>query len=124
MLVDEGKQIAAKAVKQGVKVVWEQWEAMPHCFSLILLWTPMSRRFFKDWAGFCVDVVAAGSGEKDGPGVETRGTWFDVKSNKEKAVEVRDLAIVSDDEVVKRMAQCREARHLDPEGGSKSSAKL
>lgn len=124
MLVDEGKQIAAKAAKQGVKIVWEQWQAMPHCFALILLWTPMSRRFFEDWAGFCVDVVAAGSREKASAGDETKGIWFEAKSTKERAVDVRDLAVMSDDEVVKRMAKCREARHLDPEDWPKITSKL
>ncbi|KAH8808431.1 acetyl-hydrolase [Xylogone sp. PMI_703] len=57
LLTDEAKYIAMKATKQGVKVVFEEWEAMPHCFALILPQLPASVKYFDNWAGFIALAV-------------------------------------------------------------------
>ncbi len=118
---------------------------MPHCFGMVLVWSWMSRRFFRDWAGFCVEVaggVAGGEGASDSApangnaaahghvqlekysGIETHGTYFTLKEGVEREANVRDLAVWSQEEVEARMAECREARHLDPEGEVKRRPKL
>ena len=117
MLTDEIKSVAAKAAKQGVRVVSEQWAAMPHCFAIILLGSPMSKRCFKDWTDFYTQVV---EGEK----VETRGLWFQARTERETEVNVEELAVLADDEVKKRMDSARDARHLGKEGEAKVLPKL
>ena len=117
MLCDEGKIVACKAANQGVKVGWAQWATMPHCFAMILIWTPMSKRYFEEWAGFASRVVSK-------EGVETRGHFFEAKTLKRLDVDVKALAPLSDEEVKKRMEECREARHLGLEGEAKIMPRL
>lgn len=117
MLADENKIIAARAAKQGVRVVSEQWEAMPHCFAMLLLGSPMSKRCFKNWTDFCSRVV---KGEE----VKTRGLWFQAKTGRETEVEVEGLAVMDDEEVKERMERCREARHVGVEKEGKMMPKL
>ena len=117
MLSDESKIVASRATKQGVAVVSEQWEAMPHCFALMLLGSPMSKRCFGDWTDFCKVVTK---------GVEpsTRGLWFEAKTQKETEVDVAALAPISDEEVRERMEKARKARDLGIEGEAKVLPKL
>lgn len=113
-LVDEGKVVASKAAKQGVPVVWEQWEAMPHCFAMLFEELEAGKRVFKDWAAFC-DAVGGGKGEK----IETRGTWFAAKTGKETELGVQALGHWGEEEVKKEMAMAREARSEGKEGEAK-----
>ena len=115
MLVDEGKVIAAKAAKQGVAVVWEQFEAMPHCFGMLLEGLDVSKRLFKDWAAFC-EAVSGGTNKK----VQTRGTWFAAKTGKEKGMDVEGLGDWDNERVKEKMETARAARHLGQEGEAKA----
>ena len=142
MLVDEGKQIAARASKQGVKVVWQEWEAMCHCFGMVLVGSETSRQFFNNWAGFCNDVVANGNANGDANGnangqangaahavkkhdnVHTKGTFFEAKTLRPREVDLENLAVLTDEEVERRMSAEMDKRHLDPEAGAKVLPKL
>ena len=117
MLSDESQIVAARAAQQGVPVVSEQWEAMPHCFALMLLGSPMSKRCFGDWTYFC-NVVTKGVEPS------TRGLWFEAKTQKETEVDVAALAPISDEEVRERMEKARKARDLGVEGEAKVLPKL
>ncbi|KAL9026204.1 MAG: hypothetical protein Q9196_005092 [Gyalolechia fulgens] len=123
MLADEGKAIASLAAKQGVTVIWEQFEAMPHCFSMIFDQLPASRKHDKDWADFCATV--AGNTVAEGVAkLETKGTWFAAKTCKETDVDVMSLAVCSQEEVDERMRRAREARMQGEEGETKIMPKL
>ena len=141
MLVDEGRQIAALASRQGVQVMWEEWEAMSHCFGMILLGSAMSKRFFRDWAGFIRAVSGVGKdderagkaretqggwewmvGEKGA--VETKGVFFEAKTQRERSVEVTELAVLSREEVERRMREKREERAFNPQQAEKTVPKL
>lgn len=61
MLADEDKYLAGVLHAQGVRVVWEEFEGMPHCFAMVLADIPMSRRCFDAFAGF-MKTVAEGGG--------------------------------------------------------------
>lgn len=117
MLTDENQVVAARAAKQGVVVISEQWEAMPHCFALIFLGSLMSKRSLNDWAGFCNQVV-------EGKEVKTGGIWFQAKSLKETEADVKSLTAMTDEEVKSRMEMSKEARHLGNEGEAKILPKL
>lgn len=117
MLADEVQIVASKAARQGVTVVSEQWEAMPHCFAMILLGSSMSRRAYLNWAAFCQDAVK-------GAKIRTRGLWIEAKTGEEKEVEVKNLCRVSDEEVRERMEAAKAARYSGSEGEGKLLPKL
>ena len=108
MLLDDGRYVAAQAAKQGVSVVWEEWEAMPHAFAFILEGLPQSKKFFKDWAAFCSRVV-----EQGGEGVQTQGTWFAAKGGREEEVDVQALGVMSIEEVRLMMKNARELKEKE-----------
>lgn len=98
LLTDEGKHVAAKAAGQGVGVVFEEYEAMPHCFAMVLGELPTSKRFFGSWAGFAAGVV-------EGKSVQTRGTMVRAKTGREEELDVRSLREVGDEVVLARMKE-------------------
>ncbi|KAF2135328.1 uncharacterized protein K452DRAFT_208645, partial [Aplosporella prunicola CBS 121167] len=57
MMADESKVLAHRMVRQGVSVVWGQYEAMPHCFALMLEGNSSAGRAFEQWAAFARSVV-------------------------------------------------------------------
>lgn len=117
MLADEVQVVASKAAKQGVTVVSEQWEAMPHCFALILLGSSMSKKAYQNWGAFCQDAVK-------GESSRTRGLWIEAKTGKEKEVDIENICRLSDGEVKERMEAAKAARHLGGEGEGKLLPKL
>ena len=121
MLVDEGKSIASLAAKQGVKVVWEQYEAMPHCFSMIFEQLEGARRCFKNWASFC---TKAGEQSREAENLETVGKWVTAKTYAQTAVDVEQLAVCSLEEVEKKMRDTQRARRDGLEGEGKLLPKL
>lgn len=60
LLADEDKFAVCKMRREGVSVVWEEYEAMPHCFGLVLPHLRESRRCLEGWAGFVKAVVEGG----------------------------------------------------------------
>ncbi|KAL8392205.1 hypothetical protein RB595_002410 [Gaeumannomyces hyphopodioides] len=70
LLADEDKAMAARLAEAGVRVVFEEYEAMPHCFALIFQSLAASDRCFDAWAGFVREVVA-GAGPVDRPSTFT-----------------------------------------------------
>lgn len=123
MLADEGKAVASLAAKQGVTVIWEQFEAMPHCFPMIFDQLPASRKYNKDWADFCGTIASDTVGE-GGAKLETKGIWFAVKTCKETNVNVMSLAVCSQEEVEERMRRTKEASMKGDEGEAKILPKL
>ncbi len=118
--MDESKVVAATMAKQGVPVQWDMWEAMPHCFALMLdrVGVSAANKCFEQWAGFCVRAVA------DGEEVVTRGTWYEAKTNKKIEMRVEDLAPLRDDEVEEKMRAAKEARMTGLEGEAKMMPRL
>ena len=117
LLTDEVQAVASRAAKQGVTVVTEQFEAMPHCFAMILVRGQLSKKAFHSWAAFCQDAVR-------GDQIETRGLWIEAKTGKEKEVDVETLCRMSDEEIRSRMEAAKAARHLGIEGEGKALPKL
>ncbi|KAI4189434.1 MAG: hypothetical protein L6R41_001485 [Letrouitia leprolyta] len=123
MLADEGKAVASLAAKQGVTVIWEQFEAMPHCFSMIIDQSLAGRKYNKDWADFCATVAGGTTGEGAAK-LETKGTWFAAKTCKETDVDVMSLAVCSQEKVEEKMKRTLEARLQGQEGEAKIMPKL
>ncbi|MCJ1376668.1 hypothetical protein MMC20_007913 [Loxospora ochrophaea] len=124
MLVDEGKIAARRASRQGVPVVWEEWEAMPHTFALIFGGSEFGKEYFRHWAAFAKRVV--GEGRKGGTeAVVTSGKWVEAKTLKEKEVDVGGLLPeLTDEEVDRLMGEGMVKRSKGIEGEAKVLPKL
>lgn len=86
-----------KAASQGVRVVFEEWAAMPHCFAMVLESLPASKKLFSNWAGFIRQVV------EDPESVETKGTRILPKTLEEVSVDVGGLSEFTEEEALERM---------------------
>ncbi len=119
MLRDEGAVVAQRAARVGVPVLWEQWEAMPHCFGLVLVGGREARECFETWAGFCRSVV-----EKGPESVQTKGVATEARTCKRSEVDVKALVSITDEEVTERMTKAKEARLKGEEAEGKTLPKL
>ncbi|MCJ1473800.1 hypothetical protein MMC13_002451 [Lambiella insularis] len=117
-LTDEGKVVARRAAQQGVSVVWQEYEAMPHCFSMIFEHLQGSKKCFASWAQFMTDVV-------DGKTIESRGVYITAKTLKESPLDVAHLLDeIEDAEVERLMADARMKRETGEEGETKVLPRL
>ncbi|TGO69758.1 hypothetical protein BOTNAR_0007g00390 [Botryotinia narcissicola] len=121
LLSDENKILARRLARRGVRVRWEEYEWMPHCFALALPHLKGTRRCFEGWAGFCKEVGGRrvddeGGKERENRGVETRGVMIsdNAKGIKETRIDVEGLWEESDEVVIERMKE--QARILEEEG--------
>ncbi|KAL2355408.1 alpha/beta hydrolase fold-domain-containing protein [Cryomyces antarcticus] len=117
MLTDEDAFVAARAAAQGVTVVWEQYEAMPHCFAMMFDGLETSRRCMAGWGRFaqaCVESPEA---------VRTGGTLVEARTAREREVDVGGISGYSFEEVRGFMERAREKRLLGWEREGKSLPK-
>ncbi|OCL09695.1 acetyl-hydrolase [Glonium stellatum] len=112
MLLDEDMVLAQRLAKQNVKVVWQEYEAMPHCFAMVLQGLEAGRMCFSEYANFCKHVV------EDLGRVKTEGYFITAKSLVKHSVDVRKLTDITDEDVAKMMADMREKMiaRIEPEG--------
>lgn len=121
MLVDEGRVVARRMAGQGVRVEWVEFEAMPHCFAILLDggWHAGSRVCVEWWAGFCVGAVE-GRVEEGGKGV-----FVEARTLREREVEVGGGGKVwGDEEVWGMMREQRGRRERGEEGEAKIVPRL
>lgn len=91
LLADEDKLLAAKLAADGVRVVFEEYEAMPHCFALVFTKIPGSRRCFAGWTDFIKEVTAAELGGGGGRG-ESRFVTVRARTLEEVPIDLARLA--------------------------------
>lgn len=104
MLADEGKLVASRAASQGVTVQFEDYEAMPHVFAMLLPFLSNSDRCMRSWGDFCRRCV-----EESGS-LKTNGTYIQAKSGKEEDVEVTDVSDVTIEQARIRNKDAKERR--------------
>lgn len=63
-LADEDRYLVAKLTKEGVPIVFEEYEAMPHVFAAILSKVPQAQRCYEGWAKFITTAVENPQGIK------------------------------------------------------------
>ncbi|KAI5922808.1 alpha/beta hydrolase fold-domain-containing protein [Camillea tinctor] len=93
-LADEDKYFVAKLRREGVAVVFEEYEAMPHVFAAIVPKIPESRRCMEGWARFISDVV------KDGAAVKSTYTTIKARTLKEDPIDPETLSPFSQKDVL------------------------
>ena len=110
MLTDEDAILASTAVRSGVTVEWEQYEAMPHVFAMLMPHVATSQRCYDSLGSFCRRCV---EGE-----VESRGTWIAARTGKESEVDVNKITDVTAEDALRRMkeAQSRRLKGYENEG--------
>lgn len=114
LLTDEDKCLAQAAARHGVAVIFEEYQAMPHCFAMVLEALPASRLFFKRWSDFMTLVV-----ERNVP-LETKGVCIKPKTLQEVSLDLNNLMSFTEDEIRSRMrARVKELSEKNPEPLSK-----
>ncbi|KPM37845.1 hypothetical protein AK830_g8718 [Neonectria ditissima] len=97
ILAYEARFLARKLRCDGVRVVFEEYEAMPHCFALLLGGIPSTRRCYDGWAGFVRAVV------EDPGGVVSSAVSIKARTLEEEVLCFEDLCDATDDEVRERV---------------------
>jgi hypothetical protein len=100
MLRDEDAVLAQRVARQGGKVVWREFEAMPHVFGFMLEWVPQAVQNLEMMAGFCRAVVEKGS-------VETSAEFILVKGQGKREMDVGSLTDLTDEKVAELMREGR-----------------
>ena len=67
-LADGAKIIAQTAARDGVPVLWEQYQSMPHTWAQIFPQWPQSIRCFESWAQACKQFGESGKGLRESYG--------------------------------------------------------
>lgn len=116
-LLDEGKVVAQRIAQQGGKIIWEEYDAMPHVFPMLLEHVKSSKVCLDSWAQFMKDVVA-------GKPIETKGTFFEAKTYKAIKVDVTSLDPFSEADVEAKMKEARSMRDHGEEGETKLLPRL
>lgn len=98
LLADEDKFMAAKLHSQGVPVVWDEFEGMPHCFAMILTENPMAKRCFDAWTGFIKTAA-----EKGPSSIESAFTTVKAKTLQEESRDPTKLAPYTEEEMWERL---------------------
>lgn len=83
LLTDEDKFLASRMVEDGVRLVFEEYEGMPHCFALLFEGLPEARRCMDGWAGFAKGVVEGGASKVEGKGEGARFTVVKARTAEE-----------------------------------------
>lgn len=104
MLADEGKVVAARAASQGVTVQFEDYEAMPHVFAMLLPALASSNRCMRSWGDFCRRCV------EEPESVKTSGTYIATKSGEETIVDVKRISSVTVDDARGHNRDAKERR--------------
>lgn len=101
MMSDECAVVARRMAAQGVGVRWMQFEAMPHCFALVMEEGEGGRLARERWGEWARGVL-------EGKERETRGEWVAAKSLVARRVDVAGLAgDLSNERVMELMGEAR-----------------
>lgn len=102
MLRDEDAVLAQRAVAQGVPVVWREFEAMPHCFAMLLENINGAPIHYAEFGKFCKEVV-------EGKKIESNGEIILAKSLNRKEVDVKHgLTEITDEQALDFMKKGQE----------------
>ena len=94
LLADEIKFLARKLDGDGVPVVFEEYEGMPHTFALVLPSLPGARKSYDSWAGFINAVT-----KQPAVAIESKAVRVLAKTLEEVPLELSELSPMSLDEV-------------------------
>lgn len=93
ILALEDKYLARRLDGEGVTLVFEEYEAMPHCFAMILDKTPNAARCFEGWAGFIRQAVG------DAGATRSRAVTVRARTLEEVPLVFGELSDVTEEEI-------------------------
>ncbi|KLU92289.1 acetyl-hydrolase [Magnaporthiopsis poae ATCC 64411] len=105
--------MAAKLADAGVRVVLEEYEAMPHCFALVFRRLTASERCFDAWARFIKEAVET---KGSGPGRLSSFTTIQARTLKEVPLALQRLRPCSEEDMREQL--WRRYTHLMTGGGA------
>ena len=111
-LSDGAKFVAQRAARQGVSVLWDEYELMPHNWPMVFHDQPQSAKCYRNWAEACSSFA-------QGAPVQAKGTLTRFKSLEEVAVDVNNLSSYTMDEV--RALMGRRQMTIKPFTGGRST---
>ena len=91
-VADSCKVIAQTAARDGVCIWWEQYEAMPHCWPLLMPRFPHALHAFRSWGESCRRFVKSED-------LQTKGVWIGVETLEESYTAVSNLTCITPEEV-------------------------
>ena len=101
--LDGAKVVGQRAGRQGVPVIWEEYEMMPHNWPMILKGWPQSERCMDSWAAACLEFWHR-SGK-----IATRGRFFPFEADGDGKRELRGVDVLSltelDERAVRRFVE-------------------
>lgn len=98
LLADEDKYMAVKLHADKVPVLFEEYEAMPHCFPMVFRGSPMSVRCLDAWTGFITDVIGKGPG-----GVGSAFRTIKAHTYKEAVIDPAELSPYTEEDLRERL---------------------
>lgn len=105
--IDAAKYVAQECVKQGVMVIWDEYELMPHNWPMFLPRWPQARACMEAWAGACRKFARTGV-------VESSGRVVGFEDGVVRQVDVRNLTGLTEKDM--RRAMVSYVEDLEEEG--------
>ncbi|KAL9117315.1 MAG: hypothetical protein Q9187_006151 [Circinaria calcarea] len=95
-VADAAKVVAQAAARQGVPVLWDEYEFMPHNWPMILTDYPQTVKCYEAWARACSSFV-------QGDRVRSAGTFTTFEGLRTRKLDVEHLTYLTDEEVGRLM---------------------
>ncbi|CAK7272695.1 hypothetical protein SEPCBS57363_005262 [Sporothrix epigloea] len=131
MLADEVNFFTATRLHNGGNgasaVIFEQYEAMPHCFALVLPKLPGAKRCLDKWASFIRCVVEQPQSLQQGatdPGSKSSFTYITAKTLEEKAIDPATLSPYTEVHIRDVVHRRLSPSFLEVTGLSKTGSKM
>lgn len=121
-VVDSNRLIARRASKQGVKVVWEEYEGMPHVFPQLprMEATPQAVRCLTGWSNFITQCA-----ESRIPFKASQGFYIGLAGNETGQIIVEDmLSEVSDEKVDQLLHESMDTLQKEYQGKRRGTSML
>lgn len=120
MLRDEDAVFARRTALQGVPVRWREFEAMPHCFAMLLENSPGAPVHHAEYGNFCREVV-------EGKDIETEGVLIKAKTLQRAPMDVATgLTEITEEQVpifMQKAQQRIEAKMRRGQGSSSAESR-
>lgn len=105
ILGSEARYFAKRMQKSGHTVVFEEYEAMPHCFAMVLPKIAEAKRCMKGWTDFIKNAVDAPSD------IQSKAVCVKAKTGKEEPLRFEEL-IDCDEKEIQSMVEINASRQV------------
>ena len=91
-IVDGAKVVAQRAARQGVPIIWDEYEDMPHNWPMVFPKYSHSAKCYRRWSDACSRFA-------EGAPVQTEGTFTHFQSLHTRNIDVKNLTSLTTEEV-------------------------